>query len=76
MRNPISLIVVLSIAGVLTIGPRLAAQDSGQAPPVGLKSEDPKERAKAAKELAKKGTPSDVPALAALINDPEADVPT
>lgn len=39
-----------------------------------LKSPDPKLRAKAARELAKHGTPADVPALAAAINDPEAKV--
>ena len=75
MKHPMTRFVILLFVAMLTLGPRLAAQDSSQAaPPAGLKSTDPKERAKAARDLARHGTPSDVPALAALINDPEADV--
>lgn len=76
MRHQIFRLVMLSVVFMLTIGPRLAAQDASQTapPPSGLKSPDPKERVKAVKELAKSGTPSDVPALAAVLNDPETDV--
>ncbi len=59
----------LSLLALLAFAPRILAQGSE-----GLKSADPKVRAKAARDLAKHGTPSDVPALAALIKDPEAEV--
>lgn len=74
MRDRKFFVIALSLLALLAIGPRIVAQESNQAPPAGLKSSDPKERIKAVKELAKSGTPSSVPALAALINDPEADV--
>ncbi len=60
---------MLPLLALLALAPPLAAQATE-----GLKSTDAKVRAKAAKELAKHGTPADVPALAALIKDPEADV--
>jgi HEAT repeat protein len=74
VKRRISGLLLFSSLMVFALGAWAAAQEPAAAPPAGLKSTDPKERAKAAKELGKKGTPSDVPALAALINDPEADV--
>jgi len=59
---------------ILLVGvPRLIAQGSGKAVE-DLKSPDSSRRARAAKELAKKGTPADVPALVTVLNDPEPKV--
>jgi len=66
-------VTILAMSMMFLSIPTLASQDETQAPE-GLKSSDPKERIKAVKALAKTGTPSDVPTLAALIHDPEADV--
>ena len=65
--------VILALGLLLSCAPAIAAQNESKSLE-GLKSTDPKVRIKAAKELAKTGTPTDVPALAALIHDPEAEV--
>ncbi len=69
-------VLLMGASFLLAFGALRAAQEAAPAPPpaTGLQSADPKERIKAVKELAKKGTPSDVPALAALLKDPETDV--
>jgi HEAT repeat protein len=53
--------------------PVLSAQSTSKAAE-DLKSPDASLRVKATKELARTGTPGDVPALAALVNDPEVKV--
>lgn len=73
MTNRKAVLTILAAWMVFAVVPAFAAQGESKAAE-GLKSSDPKVRIKAAKDLAKTGTPSDVPALAALIHDPEADV--
>ena len=65
-KNVMAVFLILLAAA---IAPSRAAQQAE-----GLNSTDPKVRAKAAKDLAKNGTPADVPALASVIKDPEVDV--
>ena len=66
LKTGIAALCLLSLAAPLARAQSPAAED--------LKSPDPKVRIKAAKTLAKTGTPSDVPALAAVTNDPDPRV--
>lgn len=64
--------MVVSCIAALSMGPaRLAAQSAAAQD---LQSPNAKRRARAAKQLAKKGTPDDVPALAAAVKDPDSKV--
>lgn len=57
------------LAALVLLGSMAYGQSSGGADNQGLKSSDADQRARAAKELAKKGTPADIPALAPLLKD-------
>jgi len=57
------------LAALALPGPMAYAQATGAAENQGLKSPDADQRARAAKELAKTGTPADIPALTSLLKD-------
>jgi len=67
MRLPVCLFLILALCAVVLKGvPPDAKED--------LRSETPKTRAKAAEELGKKRDSEDIPALRALLKDPERNV--